>query len=72
MVLKRLESQGSEAFDWLTAHAGPYPFSSLGVVVVDGQSAMETQTMITLARRALTAPTRSWRMRWRTSGSATA
>jgi aminopeptidase N len=56
VVLKRLESEGSEAFDWLTAHAGPYPFSSLGVVVVDGDSAMETQTMITLGRDELSRP----------------
>lgn len=33
---------------WLTARLGPYPFSSLGFVEVDSDSAMETQTMITV------------------------
>lgn len=33
---------------WLTAKLGPYPFGSLGFVEVGGDSAMETQTMITL------------------------
>lgn len=33
---------------------GPYPFSSLGSVVVDSQSAMETQTMITYGNTAYT------------------
>ena len=58
-----LESEGSHAFDWLTAHAGPYPFSTLGVVVVDGDSAMETQTMITLSAAALQPPRRRARAR---------
>jgi aminopeptidase N len=53
VVLRILETEGSNAFDWLSAHAGPYPFSSLGVVVVDGDGAMETQTMITLGRAEL-------------------
>ena len=34
--------------DWIEDRLGPYPFSSLGVVVVDSRSGMETQTMITL------------------------
>jgi aminopeptidase N len=33
---------------WIEKRLGPYPFSSLGLVVVDSQSGMETQTMITL------------------------
>jgi len=33
---------------WNEAHLGPYPFDSLGLVVVDSGSGMETQTMITL------------------------
>jgi len=33
---------------WLERRLGPYPFSSLGFVVVPGDSGMETQTMITL------------------------
>ncbi|WP_067432377.1 M1 family metallopeptidase [Nocardioides jensenii] len=35
------------AVDWLEEKLGPYPFSSLGSVVVDSESAMETQQMIT-------------------------
>lgn len=38
----------AEAVDWIEARLGPYPFSSLGLVVTDSTSAMETQTMITL------------------------
>jgi aminopeptidase N len=37
-----------EELDWIEKRLGPYPFSSLGVVVVDSNSGMETQTMITL------------------------
>jgi aminopeptidase N len=36
------------ALDWMEYRLGPYPFDSLGVVVVDSMSGMETQTMITL------------------------
>ncbi len=43
---------------WNEAHLGPYPFASLGIVVVDSESGMETQTMITLGDTgyALSAP----------------
>ena len=34
--------------DWIEDRLGAYPFDSLGLVVTDSQSAMETQTMITL------------------------
>ncbi|MDH2413159.1 M1 family metallopeptidase [Nocardioides sp. CER19] len=34
--------------DWLEKRLGPYPFDSLGFVIVDSSSGMETQTMITL------------------------
>lgn len=34
--------------DWVETRLGDYPFDSLGLVVTDSQSAMETQTMITL------------------------
>lgn len=34
--------------DWIEDRLGPYPFDSLGLVVVDSLSAMETQTMVTL------------------------
>lgn len=37
------------AVDRLEARLGPYPFPSLGVVVTGGDSAMETQTMISLS-----------------------
>ncbi len=36
------------ALAWLEQRLGPFPFSSLGILVVDSQSGMETQTMITL------------------------
>ncbi|MFW6773001.1 M1 family metallopeptidase [Nocardioides sp. CPCC 205120] len=45
-ALERLEVT-KEALAWLEERLGPYPFSSLGSVVVDSESAMETQTMIT-------------------------
>jgi aminopeptidase N len=34
--------------DWLEQRLGPYPFDSLGFLLVDSRSGMETQTMITL------------------------
>jgi len=37
-----------QALDWVESKLGPYPWSSLGVVLVDSRSGMETQTMITL------------------------
>ena len=36
------------ALDWVEQRLGPYPFDTAGVVVVDAESGMETQTMITL------------------------
>jgi aminopeptidase N len=48
-LLKGLE-QAPELLDWLERRLGPYPFDSLGFVLVDGDSGMETQTMITLGR----------------------
>ena len=36
--------------DWLEGRLGPYPFDTLGFVLVDSQSGMETQTMITLGK----------------------
>jgi len=55
-LLEALEVEGAESFEWLEEHAGEYPFSTLGVVVVDGSSAMETQTMITMSRGAAERP----------------
>lgn len=37
-----------KAVDWVEEILGPYPFDSLGILVVDNESGMETQTMITL------------------------
>ncbi|MBC2931877.1 M1 family metallopeptidase [Nocardioides sp. zg-1228] len=34
--------------DWIETKLGDYPFDTLGLVVTDSQSAMETQTMVTL------------------------
>lgn len=47
--LRSVQVAGDE-LDWLEGKLGPYPFSSLGLVVVDSNSGMETQTMITLGR----------------------
>jgi len=46
-LARGLESAAA-GLDWLEARLGPYPFQSLGFVLVDSQSGMETQTMITL------------------------
>ena len=37
-----------EALAWNEKHLGRYPYKSLGVLVVESESGMETQTMITL------------------------
>ncbi len=42
-----LES-AADGLDWLEALLGPYPFDTLGFLLVDSRSGMETQTMITL------------------------
>lgn len=49
----RLEREARTAFGWLEERLGPYPFDTFGIVIVDGASGMETQTMITLSRGAL-------------------
>jgi aminopeptidase N len=46
-AVRSLQVAGDE-LDWIEAKLGPYPFSSLGLIVVDSNSGMETQTMITL------------------------
>jgi aminopeptidase N len=48
--LLRSLQQAPALLDWLEKRLGPYPFDSLGFVLVDGTSGMETQTMITLGR----------------------
>ena len=55
-LLPALQREGRSAYAWLTEHAGPYPFRTLGVVVVGGDSAMETQTLITMSRGAAERP----------------
>ena len=45
--VRRLRAAADE-LDWIEDRLGPYPFSSLGIVLVDSRSGMETQTMITL------------------------
>ncbi len=46
-ILKALR-KAPRAVDWLEQKLGPYPFSTLGLVVTPSESAMETQTMVTL------------------------
>lgn len=36
------------AMEWLEQYLGRYPFDTFGIVVVDSESGMETQTMVTL------------------------
>jgi len=44
----------ADELDWIEDRLGPYPFSSLGILVVDSRSGMETQTMITLGNSTYT------------------
>jgi aminopeptidase N len=46
--LARGLTAAAAGLDWLEALLGPYPFDSLGFLLVDSRSGMETQTMITL------------------------
>jgi aminopeptidase N len=46
-LVKRMRAAPA-ALDWLEQRLGPFPFDSLGFLVVDSLSGMETQTMITL------------------------
>jgi aminopeptidase N len=46
--LERGLESAAAGLDWLEAKLGPYPFDSLGFLLVDSESGMETQTMITL------------------------
>ncbi|CAI9411687.1 M1 family metallopeptidase [Nocardioides sp. T2.26MG-1] len=46
-LLQRVR-RAPEALAWVEDHLGPYPFDTLGILVVDSESGMETQTMITL------------------------
>lgn len=49
-LVPALQAALRDAHDVLTAQVGPYPFSTSGLVVTAGQSAMETQSLITLGR----------------------
>lgn len=40
--------RAAAGLDWLEELLGPYPFDTLGFLLVDSQSGMETQTMVTL------------------------
>ncbi|MBJ7358542.1 M1 family metallopeptidase [Nocardioides sp.] len=40
--------RAAAGLDWLEERLGPYPFDTLGFLLVDSQSGMETQTMVTL------------------------
>ena len=48
--LARGLKKAAAGLDWLEQRLGPYPFDTLGFVLVDSQSGMETQTMITLGK----------------------
>ena len=47
-AVDRAASTAPAGLDWLEERLGPYPFDSLGFLLVDSSSGMETQTMITL------------------------
>ena len=47
LVLEDMNA-ATAAIDWIEERLGPYPFSSAGIVATDSESAMETQTMITI------------------------
>ncbi len=51
--LPKLTRDVRSALPWLIRHLGPYPFATAGVVLVDGTSAVETQTLVTLSASAL-------------------
>ena len=46
--LARALAPTPEGLAWLEEILGPYPFDTLGILLVDSESGMETQTMITL------------------------
>jgi aminopeptidase N len=48
----RAVRRAPEILTWNEQHLGPYPFDSLGFLIVDSDSGMETQTMITLGNTA--------------------
>ena len=46
-ALRQVRAAG-RLLGWIEQKLGPYPYSSLGILVVDAMSGMETQTMVTL------------------------
>ncbi|MDQ1659839.1 MAG: hypothetical protein QOD41_4922 [Cryptosporangiaceae bacterium] len=46
--------QTPKRLDWLEKRFGPYPFPTAGAVVVDSDSAMETQQLLTIGAKAVT------------------
>lgn len=55
-LLASLRAESRRAFAWLVDGAGDYPFDTFGVVIVGGESGMETQSLVTLSRGALDRP----------------
>lgn len=51
--LNEWRRESKQAYEWLIKHAGENPFASMGMVIVDAPSAMETQTMMTMGRGAM-------------------
>ena len=47
-------SYAPAAMEWLEQYLGPYPFDTFGIVVVESESGMETQTMVTLGNTGYT------------------
>ncbi len=49
-MVERLDAlrSAADSVDWIEGKLGPYPFDSLGLVVTESESAMETQTMLTM------------------------
>ncbi|MEZ5096527.1 MAG: M1 family metallopeptidase [Nocardioides sp.] len=40
--------QAADALDWIEQKLGPYPYTTAGILLVDSESGMETQTLVTL------------------------
>ena len=69
--LDRLDKTAAATVDWIETRLGDYPFDSLGLVVTDSQSAMETQTMVTLGTNDYVLSPQVSRTSSSTSGTAT-
>lgn len=51
-----LRSWGRRSYAWLVERVGAYPFSTVGIVLVGGDSAMETQTLVTMSSSVIRTP----------------